>query len=177
MIQRTNKQRFLPFLLTAGIIFLDQLTKCLVVAKIPENTIGASFLNGFLRIIHVRNDAIAFSFGSGFDLPVKIIFFVILPIILMGLMAFVIASRKFESEFKMSHYILLCGILGGGLGNIIDRLFRSLRVVDFIDVKFYGLFGMNRFPTFNIADSAVVCSVILLLIFVLFEKKEKKVDE
>lgn len=174
MIERTNKQRYLPLLLTAFIIIADQVTKALVVANIPEYGIGASFLNGFLRIIHVRNDAIAFSLGSSLDLPIKIIFFVIVPIIFMGIILYVILTKKFESEFKMSHYVLLSGILGGGLGNIIDRLFRSLRVVDFIDVKFYGLFGWERFPTFNIADSSVVVCVILLLLFVLFEKKEKK---
>ena len=58
---------------------------------------------------------------------------------------------------------------------MIDRLFRSLRVVDFISVKFYGLFGLERFPTWNVADSAVVVSVILLLLsFIIKEIKGSK---
>ena len=39
------------------------------------------------------------------------------------------------------------GIVGGGLGNLVDRFFRKEGVVDFIDVKFYGLFGLERWPT------------------------------
>lgn len=58
-------------------------------------------------------------------------------------------------------------ILGGGVGNIIDRIFRPLGVVDFIDVRFYGLFGLERWPTFNIADSAIVVGGILLIISLL----------
>ena len=58
---------------------------------------------------------------------------------------------------------------------MIDRLFRSLRVVDFVSVKFYGLFGLERFPTWNVADSAVVVSVILLLLsFIIKEIKGSK---
>ena len=58
---------------------------------------------------------------------------------------------------------------------MIDRIFRSLRVVDFISVKFYGLFGLERFPTWNVADSAVVVSVILLLLsFIIKEVKGSK---
>ncbi|MDP3178801.1 MAG: signal peptidase II, partial [Spirochaetaceae bacterium] len=57
---------------------------------------------------------------------------------------------------------LVCGIAGGGLGNLIDRIFRPQGVVDFLSFKFYGIFGYERWPTFNVADSAVVVSAILL---------------
>ena len=50
---------------------------------------------------------------------------------------------------------------------LVDRLFRSLRVVDWISVRMYGLLGMEYFPTWNIADAAVVCSVVLLAISML----------
>jgi signal peptidase II len=58
----------------------------------------------------------------------------------------------------------LCGIAGGGVGNLIDRVFRPEGVVDFISIKFYGIFGYDRWPTFNIADSAVVVCTILFVI-------------
>ena len=65
-----------------------------------------------------------------------------------------------------SVYVSVCGIVGGGIGNLIDRFFRPEGVVDFIDVKFYGLFGMERWPTFNVADSAVVvCGILLIISF------------
>jgi signal peptidase II len=71
------------------------------------------------------------------------------------------------------------GIIGGGFGNLIDRFFRPDGVVDFIDVKFYGLFGLERWPTFNVADSAVVVCGSLLFISMLFfsVKKEPGISE
>ena len=66
-------------------------------------------------------------------------------------------------------------ICGGGFGNLIDRFFRSEGVIDFIDVKFYGLFGLERWPTFNIADSAVVvCGILLLISFATSFKKDSE---
>ena len=63
---------------------------------------------------------------------------------------------------------MICGIVGGGMGNLIDRFFRPAGVVDFIDVRFFGILGMDRWPTFNIADmSVVVCGILLLLSFII----------
>lgn len=168
------RKKLLPFTLSAGIILIDQITKALVVAYIPENTIKYSLLGGFLEIVHVRNDAVAFSMGSGFDLPVKIVLFILLPITLMVLLSYALVSEKYEKEFTTFQRWCLAGIIGGGCGNLIDRIFRSLRVVDFISTEMYGFLGFDRFPTYNVADSAVVVSVILLLISVLFMKKERK---
>jgi signal peptidase II len=55
-------------------------------------------------------------------------------------------------------------MIGGGLGNYMDRIFRPEGVVDFLDFKFYGLLGMQRWPTFNLADMTLVVSAILLFI-------------
>ena len=69
----------------------------------------------------------------------------------------------------------IIGIIGGGIGNIIDRFFRAEGVVDFIDVKFFGIFGLERWPTFNVADAAVVvCGIILIVSFLITICKEKK---
>ena len=74
--------------------------------------------------------------------------------------------------------LVLAGILGGGMGNLIDRIFRQLRVVDWMSVKFYGLFGLERFPTWNVGDGCVVVSVILLLITMIVDevKNSKKME-
>jgi uncharacterized protein (DUF342 family) len=67
------------------------------------------------------------------------------------------------------------GILGGGIGNLIDRFFRPAGVVDFIDCYFFGIFGMERWPTFNIADSAVViCGAIFVVSFIVSLVKDLK---
>ena len=68
----------------------------------------------------------------------------------------------------------LSGIIGGGISNLLDRFFRAEGVVDFIDVKFFGLFGLERWPTFNIADSAIViCGAGLFVALLIQEWKGK----
>jgi signal peptidase II len=57
------------------------------------------------------------------------------------------------------------------MGNILDRMCRPDGVVDFVSVKFYGLLGFERWPTFNVADSSVVVSCILLLITIIIGSK------
>jgi signal peptidase II len=64
--------------------------------------------------------------------------------------------------------------LGGGIGNLIDRIFRNFRVVDFISVKVYGFLGFERWPTWNIADASLVVSGILLAASIILESKEGK---
>ncbi|MDD2335845.1 MAG: signal peptidase II [Geobacteraceae bacterium] len=64
--------------------------------------------------------------------------------------------------------------MGGGIGNLIDRIFRSFRVVDFISVKVYGFLGFERWPTWNISDASLVISGILLAITILLTPTGKK---
>ena len=125
----------------------------------------------------MRNDAVAFSFGASLPIAMKYAAFVILPLIVLALIAYVIAGRRAEKETTVFQKWCLAGILGGGIGNLIDRLFRSLRVVDWISTDNYGWFGMDRFPTYNIADAAIVLSVIALMISLFAEGRRKDVKE
>ena len=170
-------RRYRPFILTLIVIALDQVSKALIVRYIPEGTVAASFLSDFLWICHVRNDAVAFSLGSDLPVWIKHIFFILLPLALMILLSAAIASRKMDREFTRAQKWCLAGIVGGGVGNIIDRIFRSLRVVDWISTDNYGWFGMERFPTYNIADAAVVISVILLIIGILLSERIRKNEQ
>lgn len=168
----TKKDLYLPFIATAAVIILDQITKILIAAWLPEFTIGASYLNEFLRIVHVRNLGVAFSFGYSWPPVLRRIFFSAIPLIVMGIVVRIYLKSK---DFTKLQRWSICTVLGGGLGNIIDRIFRADGVIDFIDVKFYGLFGMERWPTFNVADIAVVVGVIILLIsFIITNKKSEE---
>ena len=169
-----KSRRYLPFILSFSVIVLDQLTKAIIVHTIAENTVGARLLGDFLWICHVRNDAVAFSLGASLPEWVKYVFFVIFPIALMVVLSWAIVARRFDDELSSVERWCLAGIVGGGIGNLIDRVFRSLRVVDWISTDNYGWFGMDRFPTYNVADAAVVVSVILLIISILFSGKRSK---
>lgn len=167
-----NKRRYLPLLLTACIILSDQLSKAWIVRHVAENTVGFQFLGDFLAIVHVRNTAIAFSMGDSLPFAVKLLFFIIVPVLLVIAVLFVYFSKRFVlSSF---HRWVLALFLGGGIGNLIDRIFRNFRVVDFISVKVYGFLGFERWPTWNIADASLVVSGILLAASIILESKEGK---
>ena len=160
-------EKLLPVALLVAVVALDQITKQLVVANIPVHSVGASFFGDFLRIVLVYNTGVAFSIGQGSGEIVRLILFKILPIVALGfVMAFYFMSDKITRLQRWA----ICGVVGGGIGNIIDRVFNPHGVIDFIDVKFYGLFGFERWPTFNIADSAVVVCGILLFVSVMLSK-------
>lgn len=167
-----EKKKLLPFILTGLVILVDQITKAIIVALIPVYTVGANIFGDLLRIVHVANTGVAFSLGDSMPLAIRRILFAIIPLIVIVL---VIVVYFRNDEFNSVQRWSICGIIGGGIGNIIDRFFRAEGVVDFIDVKFFGIFGLERWPTFNVADAAVVvCGIILIVSFLITIYKEKK---
>lgn len=170
----SKAKKIIPLILMLLVIILDQLTKYLIVKNIPMNTIGAQFFGDFLRIIHVSNPGIAFSIGHGWSLAARGILFRAVPLIVL----IVVLGVYFRNDdFTQLQRWAISGVVGGGFGNLIDRFFRAEGVVDFIDVKFYGIFGLERWPTFNVADSAVVVCGILLIISFAVTIKTKKAGE
>lgn len=167
-----NAKKLLPFILTFAVIILDQITKALIVKTIPPFTIGHSFFGDLIRIVHVSNTGVAFSMGDSMPLVMRRILFGIAPLIVIAL---VVAVYLRNDGFTGVQRWSICGIIGGGIGNIIDRFFRAEGVVDFIDVKFFGIFGLKRWPTFNVADSAVVvCGIMLIISFIVLSIRESK---
>ena len=167
-----DKERFMPLILTGAIILLDQCTKAIIAANWPIGSLVTDvFNNEFLQIYHVRNKAIAFSLGAGIPDAAKPVLFIVLPLLVLGVLVWYYLR---SSDFTRMQRWATAGILGGGIGNIIDRIFRPEGVVDFISVKFYGLFGFDRWPTFNVADSSVVVCCILLFITILITPNKPK---
>ncbi len=166
------KSKLLPISLAVLVVILDQVTKILVMKNIPLYTIGAQFFGDFLRIIHVANTGVAFSVGATWSDTLRRLLFSLIPLIVIGIVVGI--YFKNNTWTKVQRWAIM-GIVGGGLGNLIDRFFRAEGVVDFIDVKFYGLFGLERWPTFNVADAAVViCGIMLIVSFIITYIKESK---
>ncbi len=171
--QVEQKHRFFkaPFILSVAVVVADQLSKIWVDLHIPFGGAAFSWGGDFFRIIHVRNTGAAFSMGNNLPLGVRKIIFILLPLAVLFLLGLYILRGRDESPFQK---FCLAGILGGGLGNLIDRTLRPDGVVDFLDVKFYGLFGLERWPTFNIADaSVVVCGIFLLVSFLKGDREQR----
>ena len=174
---KIDSAKLRPFILTALIVLFDQISKAIIAIKWPGDGIFIKdvFENDFLWIIHVRNKAIAFSLGHGLPDGVRTVLFIILPIVVLGLLVWYYLKTD---EFTGIQRWAVAGILGGGAGNLIDRVFRPDGVVDFISVNFYGFLGLSRWPTFNIADSSVVvCGILLLIAIVFMGDRSRRVSE
>ncbi len=146
----------IAFLTSLLIVFpLDQATKHWIVSKVHYAE-RIEIIPGLFDITHVRNGGGAFSFFADGPLEQRMVFFV--GTTLVAIVLLVVFFRKLEAREVLAATALGV-VLGGALGNLTDRL-RYGEVVDFIDVH---LFGGYTWPTFNVADSAIVIGVILLI--------------
>jgi signal peptidase II len=149
---------------TALVVYAaDQATKALVVTALEP---GESFnvLGDFVRVWYVQNTGAAFSLFPG-------AIWLFLPVTVLALVMIVYFFRSFRDR-GLGIHIVLGAILGGTLGNLTDRV-RLGYVVDFINV---GI-GDLRFPTFNVADSAVVVGIALLVAYLTFAEGRRRQDE
>jgi signal peptidase II len=137
------------FLLFAAIVVaLDQVTKGLAASHLmPGESI--SVLDDFIRLTLVHNTGAAFGLFPGSRVP-----FIVVSVIAIGVVLYLFFRETYRS---VANRVLLGCILGGAVGNLIDRV-RLGYVVDFIDIGF----GTARWPVFNAADSAVTIGVLLL---------------
>ncbi|MCE5257304.1 MAG: signal peptidase II, partial [Spirochaetaceae bacterium] len=169
------KKILTPFILSAVIVILDQVAKALVVRLIPDNTIAVSLMNDFLWIVNTRNLGIAFSIGDTLSQVVRIGLFIVVPLVFLVIAVMYCFRTKTITGFQRWAIAI---IVGGGLGNLIDRIFRPEGVIDFISFSMFGLFGYDRFPTFNIADLSVTVGAIMLILSGFFsEKKSDRKEE
>jgi signal peptidase II len=166
--KRDIRSRLVPLILSAVIILVDQIVKIVVIRTIPRGG-SVSVIGDFFRLIHVQNPAIAFSIGHGIQPGTRRPLFMLLPLFVIGvLFLYYLLTRDPLTKFQKWCFGAL---VGGGLGNYVDRIFRPEGVVDFLDFRFYGLLGMQRWPTFNLADATVVIAGILLFISFLLPTK------
>ncbi|MEW5797970.1 MAG: signal peptidase II [Bacteroidota bacterium] len=166
---------------TAFIVISDQITKFLIKGisipflgiNIEGMTLGSSIplLGDFLRLTFIENPGMAF----GIEIGGKFFLTLFSIIASIGILLYLYMMRKENFVFRLS---LAC-ILGGAVGNLIDRVFYGVwydegglfhgKVVDFIDVDFFNIdflgFHLQRFWVFNIADASVTIGVLMMLIF------------
>ena len=140
-------------------LVLDVVSKAILVAKVPETRAPIRTLGGAVYVQQTRNSGAAFSLGTGFT--------VILTVVAVGVVVFIV--RTAGRLRSIGWAIALGMILGGALGNLTDRLFRSPGVGRGHVVDWISLFGPDAkyWPIFNLADSAIVCGAILAAILAL----------
>ncbi|MCU9612178.1 signal peptidase II [Caldibacillus lycopersici] len=153
----------LYYLITLLIIGIDQLTKWLIVAKMQYGE-SITIIEDFLYITSHRNQGAAWGILQG-----QMWFFYLITVLVIG---FLIYYLQKHGKGKPLFSIAIALMLGGAIGNFIDRLFRK-EVVDFINVYIFNY----DFPIFNVADSALVVGVTLLIIQMLLEERKSKKEK
>jgi signal peptidase II len=148
---------------TPLIIISDQLTKYLVLEKFRLGETIPLVL-GFFNLTYIRNTGAAFGLLAQASPEFRIPFFVAVPLIALIAVAYIF--KKIDDRDHMLS-VSLSLVIGGAIGNLIDRL-RMGYVVDFLD--FHWGYGYH-FPAFNIADSAICVGVAILLLDLVFEKQ------
>jgi signal peptidase II len=139
---------------------LDQITKYWIIANFRYGEVH-EVIPGFFDLTHVRNPGGAFSFFAHGPSEWRMAFFVGTTSIALVLL--VIFLIRHEPGARLSP-LALGAIMGGALGNLLDRLVHG-EVIDFLDIHVYGGY---TWPTFNVADSAIVIGVFILMIEVYF---------
>ena len=139
-------------LIVATVIALDQITKYMIITSF--NAYDSIEIFPFLNIVSVRNTGAAFgmfrSLGSGFFIVISIAAIIFIGTLIMR---------------NVYNFIGLSLILGGAVGNLIDRLIYG-KVVDFIDFSV----GNFHWPAFNVADSSLTIGIGIILITSLLKK-------
>ncbi len=137
------------------VLVLDQFTKELIKGSMPVWS-QVTVIEGFFNIVHVLNRGAAFGFLNTRTAAWLPLFFIVVT----GLAVLVIVSLLRRARGKGPLYVFaLSSILGGALGNMLDRLRHGV-VVDFLDFHI----GRFHWPAFNIADIAISFGAICLLI-------------
>ncbi len=149
-------------LVTAAIIVvLDQISKFLIVANFELGGEPLTVLGGLFNIRYVENSGAAWSILEG-----KTWLLVAMSLLIMAVCIFMLVKKTYGSKLMFWSISI---VLAGGLGNLIDRLFRGGKVVDFIE------FGFVKFPVFNVADIAVCTGAgLIVLLFIIESIKEYK---
>ncbi len=146
-------------LVVVGAVGLDQWVKWLTIQHIPENTVLEEPVLWLFRLAHHRNTGAAWSMLEG-----QTWFFLLVLGLFVVALFFMIRKKWFN---KKPEFFALAAILGGAIGNAIDRIFRGGEVVDMIKFSFW-----MEFPTFNVADIFITVGCAFLMVYVIFFDKE-----
>ena len=131
------------------VLFIDQIIKFVV----SNSNINMEIISNFLSLKYAQNTGIAFSL-----LPNSRVLILIISIVLL-IVIFSIIKKEYVNKKEIIYDISFGLLIGGILGNLIDRLFRGY-VIDFISLKLLNYY----FPIFNIADLCITIGVIILIL-------------
>lgn len=130
------------------LVVIDQVVKILVINKMALQQ-SIIVINNFFNITYVRNTGAAWSILSG-----NVLLLIMISVIALGVIYYYLIKDKELNKIDIISYSML---IGGIIGNLIDRVVHGY-VIDYLDFK---IFNYN-FPIFNIADTLIVISIIII---------------
>jgi signal peptidase II len=160
---RVKSRGWLPWLGLALAIFIaDQFTKVLILGY--YNLGDSTYVTGFFNIVRAHNTGAAFSFLAG-AAGWQRWFFTTIGIAAAVFIVWLLRKHAGQKLFSFA----LASILGGAIGNVVDRLLHGY-VVDFVQVHWRGWY----FPAFNVADGAITVGAGLLILDELLRVRRAK---
>lgn len=163
MQRSEHKAAMLQWLAWAGIVLsIDQVTKLWVISAFELHQLQA--VTSFFNLVRVHNEGAAFSFladAGGWQRW----FFTALGVVASALILWMLRAHATQKLFAFA----LASVLGGAVGNVIDRLLYGY-VVDFLDFHHAGW----HFPAFNVADSAITLGAVALVTDELLRVRSKR---
>lgn len=147
----------------AVILVLDQLTKIIIDRTMTLHH-SIPIIDGLFNLTYVRNTGAAFGIFAGSREAFRLPFLIIVSVLAIGFI-FIMLKRLREDKTGLMSTLSL--ILGGAIGNLIDRIAYG-EVIDFLDVYWSGY----HWPAFNVADSCITIGVIVTLYILIIAKGE-----
>ncbi len=166
-------------LISIVMIALDQITKIAVVSRITYMREEVEIIPGFLSLIHAQNPGAALGFLAEQPASIRMFVFTVFTIIAVAVLLSMLLQLSPGDRFQAG---MLALIFAGAVGNAIDRVLKQ-SVTDFIKVYtdqpalkdwLVNHVGTNEYPSFNVADSAIVVGVGLFLIYYMFFEDSRK---
>ena len=143
--------------IAGSVVIADQITKGIILDRVALYH-SITVVPGFFNITHIQNPGGAFGFLAHQSPTVRAVVFLLMSFLAVGLIFWFYRKTPATHRFLAAGFAL---ILGGAVGNLIDRL-RFGSVVDFLD--FY--IGSWHWPAFNVADSAITTGIAIFLLHV-----------
>jgi signal peptidase II len=140
----------------AGLLLTDRWLKLLSIDYLRESR-PIDLAWGFIRLVYQENHGAMLSLGAGLPTSIRFLFFTVLVALLLGVLLFAILLKR---TVRPSDALAAAFVVGGGAGNVIDRLVYHGAVIDYVTIGFEWL----RTGVFNLADAAIIVGALVFLL-------------
>ncbi|MBN2354182.1 MAG: signal peptidase II [Spirochaetales bacterium] len=151
-----TKRKIMWLAAAAAVLVGDQASKLVVILAVGAGK-SAAVIGDVFRLSPQVRPFVALGPPPFFQITL----FILLPVAVLAFLVFLYFRDK---SFRLPSRLAAAAVVGGGLSNLCDRFVRAGGVVEFLDFKSFGIFGLSRWPAFNPADLAIVAGLTAFLV-------------